>query len=485
VLSFWHKYDLESGYDRGYIEVSTDGGSNWAALTNYTGTNTAWTQVELSLTAYKGQNVLIRFRLYTDSSVTRDGWYIDDVTVGQSATGTKTLAKSAIDTLYARGSTSIGGGLQRGQEQLSTLGSSSHPWAIVLLTDGLENTAPWVAGVLPTIKASKTVVHTVGLGSDADQALLMDIASQTGGTYNFAPTSDQLSGIYNTIAGTVTNRQTLLVSTGTAQQGVTDQKDVIVDSTVSEATFSIIWSNSSSTIDLALRKPNGTLIDPASAASDPNIEYVAGATYKYYRIKTPTLVAGVWQLRITGGSVSAASGKGRIASPLGEAYTARVTGQANLTMRFNLGGNNYLTTQPLKFIVTLSDDQPIRGATVSVSVQPPSQAAQAIRLSKWISVNGDTVPDPENVAKAKATYKQPSAMVSLYDDGLHGDGAANDGVYANTYIGTSVAGTYAFSAYATGTSSIGGTFTRQLDLSTYIAPNPVPNSSIFMPLVTR
>jgi hypothetical protein len=154
-------------------------------------------------------------------------------------------------------------------------------------------------------------------------------------------------------------------------------------------------------------------------------------------------------------------------------------------MRFNLGGNNYLTTQPLKFIVTLSDDQPIRGATVSVSVQPPSQAAQAIRLSKWISVNGDTVPDPENVAKAKATYKQPSAMVSLYDDGLHGDGAANDGVYANTYIGTSVAGTYAFSAYATGTSSIGGTFTRQLDLSTYIAPNPVPNSSIFMPLVTR
>ena len=478
VLSFWQRYELESGYDRGYVEVSTDGGSSWTSLANFTGTNLTWHKVELDLSAYKGQSVFVRFRLSTDYSVTRDGWYIDDVTIGQSTADTKTLAKSAIDSLYSRGMTSIGGGLQRGQEQLSTRGNANHPWAIVLLSDGLENTAPYVADVLPTIKASKTVVHTIGLGSDADEALMLDIASQTGGTYHFAPTPEELSGIYNTISGAVADRQTLLATTGVAQQGVTDQIDVVVDSTVSEATFSVSWSNSSNTIDLTLRKPNGDIIDPTVAASDPNIEYVAGSTYRYYRIEAPTLVAGVWQMRITGGSISAAAGKGVIATTSGEPYVARVTARASLTMRFYLGRDDYLTMEPAKLIVTLSDNQPILGATVTVEVEPPSQAAQAIRSSEWIEVNGDTVPDPAKVAEVRAAYAQSTTSVTLYDDGMHDDGAANDGVYANTFSGTYIEGTYVFSASASGTSNTGEAFARQAELSTYIAQNPFPNINV-------
>jgi len=486
VLSFWQKYNLESGYDRGYVEVSTNGGSSWTSLTNFTGTNSAWHRVEVSLTAYKGQGVLIRFRLSTDSSVTYDGWYIDDITIGQSTADTKTSAKNAINMLYSRNMTSIGGGLQRGQEQLTTRGNANHPWAIVLLSDGLENTAPYVANVLPAIRASKTVVHTVGLGSDADEALMLDIASQTNGTYNFAPTPEELSGIYNTIAGAVTNRQTLFVATGIARQGVTDQKDVVVDSTVSDGMFSVSWSHSSSTIDLTLRKPNGAIIDPSAASSDPNVEYVAGSTYKYYRIKTPTLVAGVWQMRITGGSISAAEGKGVIASTSGEPYVARVTGQASLTMRFYLDRSYYLTLEPVRFIVTLSDNQPVRGATVNVSIQSPSQAAQAIRSGEWIETNGDTVPDAAKVAEIKAAYAQAAISITLYDDGMHNDGLANDGVYANIFGGTFNAGTYVFSASARGTSNTGGAFSRYSELSTYVAQSPSDNTKrVYLPLITR
>lgn len=395
---------------------------------------------------------------------------------------TKTQAKSAIDALSASGNTSIGGGLQRGQEQLSTLGDASHPWALVLLSDGQENTAPYVADVLPSIVASKTVAHTIGLGSGADEALMLDIATQTGGTYHFAPTPEELGNIYNTIVGAVTDQQALFAEDGIAEQGVTDEKDVVVDSTVSEATFSVNWINSSSNIDLTLRKPNGIIIDPAQAAANPDVDYVSGSTYEYYRVRTPTLTAGVWQMLVTGASIAASQELASLQSN-GEPYVARVTAIAGLTMRFSLDGQNHLTTQAIKLIVTLSDDQPITGAAVHINVEPPSQAAALIRQSEWIEVNGDTVPDPALVAELEATVVRAEAILTLYDDGAHGDGAAGDGVYANSYTPYSV-GSYTFTALASGTSNSGEGFVRTGDISTYVAKGPdLP--PVYVPLVAK
>ncbi|UCC62776.1 MAG: M28 family peptidase [Anaerolineae bacterium] len=81
ALSFWHTYDLESGYDHGYVEYSTDGGGIWriAASYNDEGQRT-WTQELLSLPALDGQaNACIRFRLQSNGWVTSDGWHIDDI----------------------------------------------------------------------------------------------------------------------------------------------------------------------------------------------------------------------------------------------------------------------------------------------------------------------------------------------------------------------------------------------------------------------
>jgi len=155
-------------------------------------------------------------------------------------------------------------------------------------------------------------------------------------------------------------------------------------------------------------------------------------------------------------------------------------------MRFYLGRNNYLTTEPVQLIVTLSDNQPILGATVTVEAEPPFQAAQAIRSSEWIEVNGDTVPDPSKVTEIKAAYPQAPIRITLYDDGLHSDGLANDGVYANTFGGTFNAGTWVFSASASGISNMGEAFARYAEVSTYIAENPSPNlHRIYLPVVTR
>ncbi|MEJ2720581.1 MAG: immune inhibitor A [bacterium] len=100
VLSFWHWYYIETNYDGGNVKVSTDGGSTWdviAPFGGYDGTarsgnagipnepcftgynNDFWQQELFDLSAYSGQQVIVRFHFGSDGSVQRSGWYVDDV----------------------------------------------------------------------------------------------------------------------------------------------------------------------------------------------------------------------------------------------------------------------------------------------------------------------------------------------------------------------------------------------------------------------
>ena len=81
VLTFWHAYDLEPGWDYGYVEYSTDGGVTWQPFPeNYTGYDRPWEQRMLDASVLDGRsNAAFRFRIQSDWSVTADGWYIDDV----------------------------------------------------------------------------------------------------------------------------------------------------------------------------------------------------------------------------------------------------------------------------------------------------------------------------------------------------------------------------------------------------------------------
>ena len=86
LLSFWHRYNLESYADFGYVEVSMDG-TNWKALyfvTGFSGAN--WEEVKVDLSEYAYQNIWLRFRLVTNGSVTYDGWYVDDVSITANTT---------------------------------------------------------------------------------------------------------------------------------------------------------------------------------------------------------------------------------------------------------------------------------------------------------------------------------------------------------------------------------------------------------------
>ncbi len=120
-LAFWHRYDLEAstadtgrGYDGGVVEVSVDNGATWADLgprftqNGYTrtisdnfgnplggrqafsGDSGGWIESRADLSPWVGQAIRLRFRLATDTSSSRDGWYVDDIHVGAPFTQTWT-----------------------------------------------------------------------------------------------------------------------------------------------------------------------------------------------------------------------------------------------------------------------------------------------------------------------------------------------------------------------------------------------------------
>ncbi|MCA9948130.1 MAG: immune inhibitor A [Anaerolineales bacterium] len=114
VLTIWHHYDTESTYDGGVVEISANGGS-WTDLgslmmqnkynstisSNYnspisgreafSGNSGGYIETLVDLSSYAGDNVVIRFRMATDSSISANGWFVDDVTLatqGASITNT-------------------------------------------------------------------------------------------------------------------------------------------------------------------------------------------------------------------------------------------------------------------------------------------------------------------------------------------------------------------------------------------------------------
>lgn len=356
------------------------------------------------------------------------------LSVVQASPDTKSAAKTAIDGLYARNSTSIGGGIARGRDQLTGRGNSNHPWAMVLLSDGKENTSPTVDSVLPSIVNTKIKVFAIGLGS-VDEALMQKIAYQTGGNYYYTPTDAELAAIYNSISGQVAGRQTLYQYTGAVQQGQINSQIVNVDQAVEEALFSITWNTTTSDLDLTLRSPSGRTINPTVAQSDPNIEFVSGQTYEYYKVRQPE--SGAWTINVYGTHASTISPALAVvpAAVDGEAFNLSVQAATGLTLQAAFDKGSYEVGEGINLQISLSDSAPIKGARVTARVQRP-----------------DTKVD----------------TVTFFDDGKHADGKAGDGVYSNFYARTDTPGTYRFTVEAAGESSKRFSFRRTAELSAAI-----------------
>lgn len=108
-LSFFHKYEIEPGYDFGYLMVSGDGGATWDSVASYTGFQNVWTYVEYDLASYlTSSQMKFGFRMGSDALRTYKGWFIDDLMIvglplkepaGAESTGQASAARSSLRLL--------------------------------------------------------------------------------------------------------------------------------------------------------------------------------------------------------------------------------------------------------------------------------------------------------------------------------------------------------------------------------------------------
>ncbi|MGB3261211.1 S8 family serine peptidase [Paenisporosarcina sp.] len=83
----WHSFEQSSSgraWDYGHVFVSTDK-QEWTQLKMFQGESGAWLDGQVDLSAYSGQRVYLAFHAFSDGSVVRDGWYIDDVALTDTA----------------------------------------------------------------------------------------------------------------------------------------------------------------------------------------------------------------------------------------------------------------------------------------------------------------------------------------------------------------------------------------------------------------
>lgn len=126
--------------------------------------------------------------------------FSDNVEVTQPFTSDQGLLTKAIQGQFSRfdGNTSLFDGIFQGITDTAKQGGRE---AVIVLTDGRNNQGQYSSDDdVQAAKQNNIPIFTIGLGADADDQTLGDIAARTGGIYTVAPSASDLASIYQTIS---------------------------------------------------------------------------------------------------------------------------------------------------------------------------------------------------------------------------------------------------------------------------------------------
>jgi len=195
--------------------------------------------------------------------------------------------KADANTLTPRNFTSIGGGLQLGQQQLQ---ASPVPRKVAIaFTDGFQNRPPDIATVEPGILAAGTEVYAVGLGDPAYLSVqdLSGLAASSNG--KFFQTTDPLvlRKQFVEILADAFRQNMAADPILTLQQGVPVHFPVEITQCESRISFVLLWEDLAAQVQLTIKAPDGTVFSPSAAATNRLVRYVQRPGYRFYQIALP------------------------------------------------------------------------------------------------------------------------------------------------------------------------------------------------------
>jgi len=352
----------------------------------------------------------------------------DDATLArilQPATdGQRNLCKAAIGGISTAPNvlTSIGDGLDKGGDEFPIRGSVLGEDWLVLMSDGMQNEAQFWNTIRPAIQAAGIKVNAIALGPLTDQALLQSIADDTGGIYYYVDVGsaaslqaaagagasaaaavspgtlpNRLSDAYSLATERIQRLDRLWEIAGTSGGPETFPIDV-GEGGIEDARFAFNWSDPADKLQVNVRRPNGTLV----------ADGVAGARIfshpTHVVVQVPALTVGTWQVELAplaGAPEYFGVLQGRLRN--GTQMTLQFA-QTHGDLRALAQGALFLRGLPMPIHSVITDSKgPILGANVEATIEHP---------------DGSTI------------------LLPLFDDGSHGDGAADDGAYGNVYTRT-------------------------------------------------
>ena len=208
----------------------------------------------------------------------------------------------------------------------------------------------------------------------------VQIANETGGHY-FQISTEETQAAANILLNEMVATSDLTHLTDEVLSASPKTYNISVDSTTTEANFLLnMFSGNGS---LTLINPNGIPVNP----SDPSVIYTAVSNAEYYQIANP--MVGVWQAQISGDGT----------------FTLSTSGNSSISLEY-LSDTSLAKDKAVHLLASLT------GPVASASFQ-------------FVHLDGTLL-----------------QTVNLFDDGLHEDGVAGDGIYGIPYTPTTAGNFY-------------------------------------------
>jgi hypothetical protein len=363
---------------------------------------------------------------------------------------------STIDTLAPGSSTSIGAGLNTGDQQWAA--DPAHDLNIVLVTDGMQNTAPLITptntgflgltpvGGLPQELRKRFIpILTVAFGTPAsvDNTLLTNMSLETAGrSYTALDTSLMYTAFANTLVSVLKGNTASLASHFEAPAVTPTPHNVLVDKSARRVLFSLQWAPPAvNALDFDVYRPGTTTI-----AIPARTEKLPQAALQSFDVGSSADI-GTWTVRVRD-NVSARPGTNvRRSVP----YTLNAFFlERHLDYRFAIDPLRPVVGRPIRIRAEISyDGKPLTrlpdGAIRVRVLRPPSSLAAVLRDVKAdqpATRAGDPQSDVQrkiaSLSRGEVARLMPKqiATVTMKEEKL--------GVYSATVSSNAEAGPYAF-----------------------------------------
>ena len=389
--------------------------------------------------------------------------------------------------LDPQGATSIGDGIF---EARGILDSATMPYdrkALVVLTDGKENRARYIADVAAQINAQ---TYAVGLGTpqNTSAAALQTISGNNGGFLLVTGAIAQdnrflLQKYFLQILAGISNAEVVLDPGGELVPGRVYQ--VPFQLTEADAGVDVILlTPTPKIVDFRLQTPHGLIIEPWQAMADPGMRYVLSTGVSYYRLVLPTQLqpdrfdqGGTWHALLTIGRphldrsrdsadgvdrgilhgmharIDRAPSSRRVPRESARAFMlARDPAAAATHLSAPLARNGHRQTLPYSLIVHAYSNVSFRARADQTGYEPGAR----VRLHATLAESGIPLPQGGTVWADVTRPDGIHSTVSLVEDA--------GGQFVGGFDTTS-AGTYHVRARARGRTRKGRPFTREQALT--------------------